>query len=442
MGSLLKTPEFKVGILVLIVGGLIAAMSIKVSESSGFIGGKKLWFSMENAAGLIKNGPVHVAGIRIGIVQKISLADDGRARIDVVVQPGVLLTKSSKIQIRPNGILGDKHIEIIPGNPNDPPLQDGDEIGGVDDTASLDKLIGDAGKVAKSLVVVADNLRDATEGDDSKPVGKILKNMERLTGDLAELVSSKKGEVGAMITTMKSAMERIDRAMVNIEQITEKINEGKGTIGRLINDEEMIDQLDTTLTTFGNYADMAQKTEVNIEAHSNFLTRQDATRTYLGVSIRPGTDRFYEVGVVSKPEGPASEITRTTVIDNGTPVVTEEKTVSENKYRFTVLFGKNFYNFGVKAGLIEGEGGVGLEYYAWHRRMKFGIDAFEFAHNDDDDRAFQLRPYLRYTFMKGVYVQGGGEDMLNERSRSLFLGAGVLLTSEDIKALLSQVNIR
>lgn len=441
MNNLLRTPEFKVGMLVIIVAGLIGGMSLKVSESSGFMGGKNLWFSLDNAAGLIKNGPVHVAGIRVGVVKKISLGDDGQARIDVVVQQGVQLTKSSKIQIRPNGILGDKHIEIIPGNPSDPMLEDGDRISGVDDAASLDKLIGDAGRVAKSLVVVADNLRDATEGDDSKPVGKILKNIEQLTGDLKELVASKKGEVSEMITAMKSAMVRIDRAMINVEEISQKINEGKGTIGRLINDEEMIDNLDNTLTTFGTYADLAWKTEISIDAHTNAIPRQDGQRTYLGVSIRPGTDRFYEVGLVSKPGGPMEEYTRTVTTGGGPEVVTNEKTVQENKYRFTALLGRNFYDFGVKAGLIEGEGGVGLEYTAFQKSLKVGVDAFDFDPPKETGRDFQLRPYVRYSVMKGVYVQTGGEDLMNERTRSWFFGGGVFLTNEDLKAFAARINL-
>lgn len=441
MVNMLRTPEFKVGMLVIIVGALIAGMSMKVSESSGFSGGKKLWFSLENASGLIKNGAVHVAGIRVGVVRNIGLDATGKARIDVVVQQGVQLSKSSKIQIRPNGILGDKHIEIIPGNPSDPMLQDGDQISGVDDAASLDKLIGDAGRVAKSLVVVADNLRDATEGDDSKPVGKILKNIEALTADLSELVRSKKGEVSEMISTMKSAMARIDRAMVNVEEISQKINEGKGTIGRLINDEELIDQLDTTITTFGNLSDLAFKTEVSIEGHYNILPRQDASRTYLGVRVQPGPDRFYEVGLVSKPGGPIEETTRTTVTNGGPPVIVNDKVVTENDYRFTLLFGKTFYNFGVKAGIIEGEGGVGLEYELWRKRIKLGLDAFDFNPDKSLDRDFQLRPYARYTFTKGVYIQGGGEDLLNEQTRSVFFGGGVFLGNEDLKAFISRINI-
>lgn len=440
MSSVFKTPEFKVGVLVLVVAGLIGAMSLKVSESSGFMGGKNYWFTLDNASGLIKNGSVHVAGIRVGVIKEIRLDESGLARVEVVVQPSVKLTKSSKVQIRANGILGDKNIEIIPGDPNDALLASGDRIEGVDESASLDKLISEVGKITKSLVVVADNLKAATEGDDSKPLGKILKNVELLTGDLSELVNSKKGEVKEIISTMKSVMARMDSAMANIDSISTKINDGTGTIGRLINDEEMVDQLDTTLTTFGNIADVVNKLEVNIEGHSNIIPRAEASRTYLGVSLRPGSDRFYDIGIVSTPDGPRNEITRTTTVNDGGPTVVNEETIQQNKFKITALFGKNFYDLAIKAGVIENTGGVGVDYYAWRRRIRASVEAFDFD-PEDDAGDFKLRPYIRVNIMKGVYIQGGGEDLLNERTRSAFFGAGVLLTSDDLKALISRVNL-
>jgi phospholipid/cholesterol/gamma-HCH transport system substrate-binding protein len=457
MSPWIKTPEFKVGLLVLIVSGLIGVMSLKVSESSGFIGGKTLWFNLENAAGLIKNGSVHVAGIRVGVIQKISLDDNGQARIDVVIQPGVHLTKSSKVQIRPNGILGDKHIEILPGNPSDPDLASGDKIEGVEDNASLDKVLADAGKVAKSLVIVAENLRDATEGDATKPLGKIIKNIETLSGDLAEIVRDKKSDVREIIdnvhsitenlddvfgdesengfkATAKRVMARLDNTMKNVDDITTRINEGKGTIGKLINDEEMVDSLDVVATTYGNLADVFNKTDLSLEANSNYITRTGKSRTYLGVRLQSAYDRFYEIALVSTPVGPEMNKSITTTTDGGTPVVVNEKTVYENKYKFTALFGKNFYNFGIKGGMIENQGAVGIEYWALRRQLKIGVNAFDFAD-------FKVRPYIRYNIVKGIYIQGGGEDVTDSVNRSFFIGGGIILTSDDLKALITRVNL-
>ena len=59
VGALLKAPEFKVGLLVLIISGIVATMSLKVSQDPSYLGAtKEAWFLMEDASGIIKNSGV------------------------------------------------------------------------------------------------------------------------------------------------------------------------------------------------------------------------------------------------------------------------------------------------------------------------------------------------------------------------------------------------
>ena len=215
--NLLNAPEFKVGLLVIVVSVLIGIMSMKVSESPSLIGNtKRVWFEVENASGLIKKSPVNVAGIRVGIIEDIKL-QNGKAIVQMLIRSDVILTESSRIEIRANGILGDKHIEIIPGPMDSPVLKHPEQqIRVVEDNASIDQLVGEIGKITKSLSVVVDNIRDATEGHKDKPLGKIVANLESLTGNLSDLVEGKKEEVSNMIG--------------NLEHITETLND-------IINDE-------------------------------------------------------------------------------------------------------------------------------------------------------------------------------------------------------------
>lgn len=457
MSPLLKTPEFKVGLLVLIVSGLVGTMSLKVSESSGFMGGKKLWFTLDNAAGLIKNGPVHVAGIRIGVIHQISLDPSGLARIDVVIQPDVKLSRSSKIQVRANGILGDKNIEILPGNPADPQLEAGDRIEGIEDSASIDKLLSEVGKITKSLSIVSDNLRDATEGDDSKPLGRIIKNVDSLTGDLAKLMRDKREKFAQIIdnvhavtetldevindpsdeglkASLKRVVSRLDSTMKNVDEISEKINSGKGTIGRLINDEETVNELNTAINGVNNLVDAANKLQTSIDFNTNHMSQFNQYRSYFGVTMQPGADRFYEIALVTTPDPTEHSLTTTTTTD-GTPSIKTETTVDKDKLKFTALFGKYFYNFGIKGGAIESKGGFGIEYYALNRKLKVGVDAF-------DLEKMHVRPYAKFNAFHGLYLMGGGDFMKGKGNDGYFLGAGLLITNDDIKYALQRIQIR
>ena len=137
--NFLKTPEFKVGILVVGIGALIAFMSMQVSDDPSYLGrSKKAWFLLPSAQGLVKGSAIKAAGIPVGVIKDIKL-QDGQARVDVTVMSSVGLTRSAAVAMKSNGILGDKSVEVYPGMVGDPELEDGGQIlnvkagGGLDD---------------------------------------------------------------------------------------------------------------------------------------------------------------------------------------------------------------------------------------------------------------------------------------------------------------------
>jgi phospholipid/cholesterol/gamma-HCH transport system substrate-binding protein len=457
--NLLNTPEFKVGMLVVLVSGLVAAMSMRVSESPNFMGGtKRVWFEVENAGGLIKKSPVNVAGIRVGMIEDIKLVD-GKAIVEMAIRPDVLLTQSSKIEIRANGILGDKHVEIVPGSTNDPVLANKEQIMVVEDNASIDRLVTEVSKITKSLSDVVNNIRDATEGDDSKPIGKIVKNIENLTTDLSGLVHDKKDEVAALINHLNNisktldemvndpsdegfqarfnrSMGRLESSLSNIDEISGKINRGEGTIGRLINDEETVEELNTAISGINSFIDAGTKVQTSFDYYSHVLTNGSGVRSYIGVRIQPGMDRFYEIAGISSPDGVITRFTQTNTINNGAPTTMVQETNRDYQLRLTALFGKKFYNLTVKGGMIETRGGFGIEYEFLQNKFRFSFDAFDF-------RDPNVRGYLRYSFFKGLYIVGGQQFIFRDGNdnASSFIGAGLYLTNDDIKLLLSRINL-
>lgn len=456
--NLLKTPEFKVGMLVVIVSALVGVMSMRVSESPNFVGGtKRIWFEVENAGGLIKKSPVNVAGIRVGIIEDITLKD-GKAIVLMAIRPDVVITQSSKIEIRANGILGDKHVEIIPGSLNDPVVKNQEQIVVVEDNASIDRLVTEVSKITKSLGQVVDNIRDATEGDDTKPIGRIVKNIENLTGDLSGLVKNKKDEVAQLIdhlnnisetlddmindrsdegfqSRFNNSMARLESALGNIDDISGKINRGEGTIGRLINDEETVEELNTAIAGINSFIDAGSKIQTSFDYYSHVLTNGDGVRSYIGVRIQPGLDRFYEVAGITSPDGLVTRFAQTNTVDGGTPVTTVQENRYDYQLRLTALFGKKFYNWTVKGGMMESRGGLGIEYNFYNNHMRFSFDAFDF-------QTPNVRAYLRYSFFKGMYIVGGQQFIFESGNdnASSFIGAGLYLTNDDIKVLLSRIN--
>lgn len=456
--NLLKAAEFKVGLLVISVATLIAYMSIQVSDNPNLFGrARKAHFLMDDAGGLVKNSQVKTAGIPIGTISNISL-QDGRARVDLSLKSDTELTVSASIQIRSAGILGDKYVDVNPGSPTDPPLENGAEIKIVKDKGSLDSVISSVGEIAGSLKDVAKNLKDAVSEDGSNKhvLGRIVLNIERITKDLSEVTQANKGKINEIVDQVHGitktldeilndptdkgfkkrwavALDRIDSSLKNIDEITGKINRGEGTIGRLVSDENMAEQVSEAVEGINDFVGGGSRLQTALDFHGDYLANIGKTKTFAGVVLQPGLDRYYYLGIVDDPAGVIEKKDTVTTI-NGGP---EEKKTEEFTYhymlKFNAYFAKSFYDLTVRAGIFENSGGIGFDYYLYRNKLKFSLDAFDFTQ-------LNLRSQVSYNFWKGIYFSAGVTDMMDKSNRySNYLGAGLFLTNDDLKLLLTKV---
>lgn len=452
----LSLAEFKVGALVVVIGGLIAFMSMQVSDDPSYMGrSKKAWFLMPNASGLIKGSAIKAAGIPVGVIKDIRL-QDGLARIDITVKSDVGLTRSATVQLRSNGILGDKSIEVNPGVLGDPELEDGGQIVNVKSGGGLDDVMTQVADIAGSLKDVSQNLKEAISDDGTNKhiLGRIVQNVEILTRDLAQMTTENKEQIGEIVDqvhditstidelvndesdkgfkkTWKNTMARLDSSMKNIEDITNKINKGEGTIGKLISDEQTAEDVSSAIEGISGLVDSANKITTGIDFNSYYLNEVKGARTAIGVTIQPGLDRYYYLGLINDPAG-VVESSNTKITTGGATTEIDETKTYKSKTKFTVLYGKNFFNWTLRGGLIDNTGGIGIDYNMLNYKLKASFEAFDFE-------KLQLRASLNYKLFYGIYLMGGYNDMLDKRdAQSAFIGAGVFLTNDDLKLLLTR----
>ncbi len=448
--------EFKVGALVVAIGGIIAFMSMQVSDDPSYMGrSRKAWFLLPNASGLIKGSAIKSAGIPVGAIQDIQL-QDGQARIDISIKSSLPLTRSAQVEMRSNGILGDKHIEVSPGVADDPALEDGGQILSVKNGGSMDDVMMQVSDLASSLKDVSKNLKEAVseDGTDKHILGRIIKNIERLSGDMAQMTSDNKQQVSEIIDqvhditstvdelvndesekgfkrTWKTAMVRIDNSLKNIEDITTKINNGEGTIGKLISDEQTAEDVSSAIEGISGLVDTANKVSTGIDFNSYYLSEVGAAKTAVGITIQPGSDRYYYLGIITDPAG-SVEITDTaTTGTSGNTFISETRTY-RSRTKITALYGKHFFNWTLRGGLMEDKGGVGVDYHMFRDKLSASVDAYDFE-------KVQIRTYLNYKIFSGFYVTAGYNDAFNKRSaQSFYAGAGLYLTNDDLKLLLTK----
>lgn len=455
--NLLRAAEFKVGALVLGVATLIAVMSVQVSDNPSFLGrSKKAHFLMADAGGLVKGSQIKTAGIPVGTIANISL-EDGQARVDLSFKSDTPLTVSAGVTIKSAGILGDKYVDVYPGSPTDPPLENGGRINNVKDKGSLDSVIASVGDIATSLKDVSANLKEAVSEDGSRKhvLGRIILNIEKVTQDLSEITSQNKGKVNEIVDQVHGitktlddilndpsdkgfkkrwavALDRIDSSLKNIDEITTKINNGEGTIGKLVSDEATAEKVESAIDSVNEFLGGAATLQTGLDFKADYLANIGKTKTQVGIRLQPGLDRYYYIGVVDDPAGVVETTDIKTTTSTGETKITEEKTY-HNQLKFNLIFAKNFYDLTVRGGIMENSGGVGFDYTVWNQKLKFTLDLFDFTN-------LNVRTQVQYNIWKGIYLSGGVTDMLNKGQKySNYLGAGLLLTNDDLKLLMTKV---
>ena len=107
--------EIMVGFFVLVGIACLGYLAIKLGKlevlgNSGY----SVYADFPSVAGLKRGDPVEIAGVKVGRVEKMGLAED-RARLELRVQDDIKLQEDVIASVRARGLIGDKFVLITPG---------------------------------------------------------------------------------------------------------------------------------------------------------------------------------------------------------------------------------------------------------------------------------------------------------------------------------------
>jgi phospholipid/cholesterol/gamma-HCH transport system substrate-binding protein len=140
------TTETKVGLFTL-SGLFVFALGVIILGDFQFHGTYPLYVYFDNALGLPEKGPVKVAGVEVGQVERIDL-ENQRARVKVRVRKGITVHQGSKAQVASTGFIGSKYLEMTLGDPAAPALSEGDSFEGTP-TFTFDEVMTKLGSFLK-----------------------------------------------------------------------------------------------------------------------------------------------------------------------------------------------------------------------------------------------------------------------------------------------------
>ena len=411
-------------------------MSFKITSRQAAFGDYIIYKTiLRDASGVFEKSPIKVAGISAGRIKKIQLFDD-KALVVFEVLKEVKVTQGSELQVKTVGLLGEKYIDILLGGEDNFRLPEDSIIPSIES--------GGFENIAKELSDILSDMRDiihnikvsiAPEHDgDEFPIRSIIYALKEMTESLSyELDSNNRDSLMAGIKKVSPAIDDVKYAMEDLRAIMEKIRKGQGTLGKLISDEEVIDQVTQTLSGVNrlvNRVDSIQ-TELNIFTAANSVQNNI---TELSLDISPSPERFYRVGVVTSDFGIENQKEVRTSVAGGPVTLTETTEVEKGGYLFNAMIGRKVNNWNFRVGLLESSGGLGIDYYLASQNFKLSLDLFDYR----EAIGPQMRLGLNFHLWNVFYGKIAGEDVLTDKGhRSLSLGAGFRFTDEDLKGLVA-----
>ena len=460
--------EAKVGLLVLVGSAVLLWMTFSVGKYEfGEKKGYTLVAVFDSVAGLDAKAAVRMAGVKIGTVEKVGL-EDSRAKVILRINPDVKIQRGTKAMVKTLGLLGEKYVELIPPEVSvmeaaapegSRYLQGGERIQVTVSPSDVDKLINQLSSISDDVKQVTASLRQVFGSErGTRSMEDILADLRTTTANiqqfssvlrsdgsevvtrLNELVASLNGVVGENRDNLKVTMENVreasknaELALASIESTARKIDRGEGTLGKLVSDESMYNNVDSAAKGISDYTTRVERLKTSIGFRAEYMFPE--VKDYFTLELKPRPDQYYVLELVSDPFGKFSQTTTTTT-PPGTTVVTN---TFENKLKYSIEFAKRFGNLAIRMGLIESSGGAAVDYFAFDDRLKFSLEAFNSnSHEPNNDRA-HMKATLFYDLSKVLFVNAGYDNFLNGDSAHAFVGLGLRFSDEDIKYYLGSV---
>ena len=310
-----------------------------------------------------------------------------------------------------------------------------------DNQGALSNIMNDLQQISGEVKAVAHN--------GGGQVSQILNDISDVTASIKDTLGVEKGglakargeQIGDALSRIDSSLTHLEKATEHAESITSTIDSGEGTVGRLLHDDKLIDDVESIVTGAGGIVGSIANLQTFIGLRSEYNFQADSIKTYVSVELRPRPDKFFFLELVDDPRGNRN---RSTIIQRSTdpavpPLVREDRVEISDAFRFSFQLAKRF-NFAVfRFGVKESTGGIGLDLKFFSDRLQIWNDLFDLQSGPLP----RVKVGAAWKFFKHLYVVGGVDDALNgaqidgiSQGRDFYLGAQFRFNDQDLRGLL------
>ncbi len=475
--------------------------------------GYRVFALFHDATGLVDKSRVQIAGLNIGEIAARSL-EGSTAKVTLRIGPDVVLWSNATVFKKTASLLGEFYLEIDPGTEEAPDpltgkivkndqLKDGDQIknvveavtttdvlvqvnetlpvlrdilkdvrkvtqGPLQDIASsvktgVDRNSEAAERLLNHVDQIALDIRGITGGPSNGDIKASITNIREITEGVKSLVGKGEGEISSTGDKLRTnldkigiAIDNLNKTLENTASVTDKVRKGEGTVGRLLNDDTIANNVEQITSDAGSFIRSLTRLQTLVGLRSEYNVLANTLKTYVAVELQSRPDRSFLIELVDDPRGlRRTQRTFTTTDDPTKPqtVNTETVTVSD-QFRFTFQLSKRLFllngrfvltgRFGIK----ESTGGIGGDIDVpislasnWARTLSIKLDLFDFRTNTYP----RLKVLAAFEFFRHLWVVGGIDDAFNSRGpgaggftgRDYFFGVQLTFNDDDLRSLLT-----
>lgn len=283
-GKINISNEVKIGFIVLLAI-IIGVVGFRIMRDQPlFRQANLLYTNFERVDALLPGSIVQVQGLKIGTVRSIEYQpQEKNMLVTLSITGNIPITVGSKAKLVEPGIFGAVTIEIIRAQ-NAEVIEWESFIEG-DIQSSIFESLSDKGdtiadeltqslQTFNSLLIKVDSSLFSAQKD---PIGNTLSNFEKMSVDVQQLIEKRKSDIDSMIVSMSNITKNMDeisgsnkaeidsmltnlnsasaeleklskglnKTTVSLNEILSKMNEGQGTLGKMVNDESLYNNLDS-----------------------------------------------------------------------------------------------------------------------------------------------------------------------------------------------------
>jgi phospholipid/cholesterol/gamma-HCH transport system substrate-binding protein len=420
-----------------------------------------------------------------------------------IEQPSGWQKNGATVAKKQASLIGDFFLEISPGTEGDE-LDDGDQIENVVEAVGPEELMENFNEITKDIQKITESLSAVFGGpegeqkieqlladmqailgtmrnfvdENSGRVNRIVSNAEMISSDVRRFTEAGTDSLQAMIqdartvvqevkfiigqssgdlqaglgtlrgtlSRLQSTLDSLNYSLQNVQDITDKVNEGEGTIGALVNSPVIAEKTERILTDAEEFMGRVTRLKTVVQLRSEYHLKHEQLKNVVGIKLQPELEKYYLLQLIDDFRGNSTvvrEDVNTTRADSEDPLYRETTVTTTDEFKFSAQLARGWQAspwllmYG-RFGIMESSGGIGADLVLFEDRdLEIRTDVFDFT----VDRQPRLRSFASYEFFEYAYIMGGVDDVLNEDRRDYFIGVGLEFDDEDLKALITTTGV-